>query len=122
MPREDPELRLLNLCPLTRALTGLPSSSQALEHGALGPSTDLVCRAGATDFGVQDGEGEDRVGLDVGYFPKQRGRQAQSLNLGFIETLSLEPSYTRETGVGGGGRGGACSRGFHLWVSWGAPS
>ena len=45
------------------------------------------------------------MGLDVGYFPKQRGRQAQSLNLGFIETLSLELSYTRETGVGGG-RGG----------------
>lgn len=39
-PREGSELRLLSLCPFTRARTVLPSAVQSLEHGAIGPSRD----------------------------------------------------------------------------------
>lgn len=66
-PREGPELRLLSHCPFTRARTGLPSAVQSLEHGAIGPSPDPACRAGAPDFVVKDREGG--IGFEV--FPKR---------------------------------------------------
>lgn len=61
-PREHPELRILSLCPFPgpRVSPPLPSPRWTLP---------------APNFGTQDHEGGDGVGLDLGYLPKV-GRKA----------------------------------------------
>lgn len=80
VPREDPELGFPSHCPLLRrARQGLPSAGPSLEHGASRPAP--ACWAGAPDFEIEDGEGEERVGLDFRYLPTLGRGQAQRLNL-----------------------------------------